>query len=198
MGFSAKRIAMCGVLLAVSITVLYFASFVPNVESTAMAVAGALVYIVSARFSLGVGAVFYVASVLLALLVVPMKLAILPYIFSFAPYGLLKSPIERLTDGGRGAGSRGGRGDATDAGGTVPGVPRPKGIALNIAGYLLKALAFAATTGAGLLIFGAGFFSGMRMPEFAVPLLVIGALALFLLYDRILSLADAVIGRRIG
>jgi hypothetical protein len=193
MKFSAQQIAVCGVLLAVSLTALYLSSFVPGVESTLMAVAGALVYIVSVRLSSGVGIAFYVASVLLALLIVPAKPAILPYVFSFGPYGLLKSPAEKLVLGGNPGGRRG-AGSLRDAGGR-------KGLAGRdalriVAAYALKAAAFAVTTGAGLLIFKEAFFSAVRLPGFAAPLLVVGALALFVIYDYILELANTVIGRR--
>jgi hypothetical protein len=204
MKISARQTAICGLLLAASVILLCFASFVPNVESTAMAVAGALVYVVAARFTRRVGAVFFVASVLLSLLLVPSKLALLPYIFSFGPYGLLKPAIESL-------GLRGGQAtrreedewareaDSNEAEGKAEkfasGAART--FARISAIYLLKIAVFGAMTGAGVLLFKEAFFSAMTLPNFAVPLLAIGALALFLLYDRILSLIDAVIGRRI-
>ncbi|MDR1954208.1 MAG: hypothetical protein LBQ21_07035 [Clostridiales Family XIII bacterium] len=177
--FSAKRIAVCGVLLALSLALLYFASFVPNVEGTVMAVAGALVYVATARFSAGVGAGLYVASVLLALLFVPVKPAILPYIFCFGPYGVLKAPIEKAASRLRGK------------------AEERSPVFAKMAEYLLKIAVFVVLTGSGLLIFKAAFFSSLHLPDLAVPVLGIGAFVLFLLYDRILSLIYAVVGDRI-
>jgi hypothetical protein len=272
---SVKQTALCGVLLAVSIIILYFASFVPSVENVAMAVAGALVYIVAVRLSAGVGAIFYVASVLFALLLVPVKFAVLPYIFAFGPYGILKPLIEKWMGGrdrrrkqgerkydskregndgksfsfiqditspcrsggyvgfdsranpyySEGNGRDGADGAPADMGGFDGNDAAPdeagfgaddatsdkagfngrggrrasgKMIVRTVATLLVKATVFTATTGAGLLIFKEAFLSSIHFPDRWIPVFIAAAYVMFLLYDRILELVDAVVGSRIG
>ena len=94
---STRQLVSCGILLAVSLVLLYLASVIPGMELTLMAAVGAIVFIVCANNTFRLGRIFYVASVLLALIVAPGKVLILPYIFCLGPYGLIKYGVEKFT-----------------------------------------------------------------------------------------------------
>lgn len=94
---TTKQLAVCGIMLAVSIVLLYLASIIPGIELTLMAVVGALVYLIAENCSFRIGRIFYVATVLAALILSPGKIIILPYIFCLGPYALIKYGAEKNT-----------------------------------------------------------------------------------------------------
>ena len=93
---STKQLVVCGILLAISIVLLYLASVIPGMELTLMAAVGAIVFIVCANSTFRIGRIFYVASVLMALIIAPGKVIILPYIFCLGPYALIKYGVEKF------------------------------------------------------------------------------------------------------
>ena len=96
---NTKVIALGGVLLALSLVCLYFASFVPGVELSLYALSSIFVPIMMIESRGKGGAILYVAVALLALLILPNKIGVIPYIFFFGIYGLLKFYIEKIKTG---------------------------------------------------------------------------------------------------
>jgi hypothetical protein len=261
---TTKQLAVCGVFLAVSVVLLYLASIIPGLDLTVLAVAGALVYLISTRVSVKAGRIFFTASVLIALIVAPGKVLLLPYIFCFGPYGALKNVVEKRTsaffdrdgdrDGNRDGASNGaGSGAVGGARSGAQGKRKPDDFAQRfrlsdepisqeeqsgekaqrekqprkhprmaiavIADYAVKLILFAAlvaictaftvfVTGVPLqevLSGGEVIGTGEKtlgilteaVHDLAIPLMLIGTAILFVLYDIILNLIDAVFGRYI-
>lgn len=92
----AARVALVGVLTALSMVVLYLAAITPTGQLGVVAIAGLLpaAAVVSANLSAGVFC--YAATGILGFLLVPRKEAALLYLIFFGLYPLLKCVIERL------------------------------------------------------------------------------------------------------
>ena len=91
-----KEIALGGLLLALSLVTLLLASFVPGIELTLYAMSSLYVAILIINTSPKTGFIFYAASLLLSLLLLPNKLILIPYGFFFGLYGIAKFYIEKL------------------------------------------------------------------------------------------------------
>ncbi len=91
-----RTAALGGILLALSVATLFFASFVPGVELTIYAISSIYTAIMIIETNSKGGSIFYVASGILAMLLVPNKAAVLPYLFFFGLYGIAKYFIERI------------------------------------------------------------------------------------------------------
>lgn len=94
---NVKTVALSGVLLALCVITLFLAGVVPGLELSLYALSSfyAAAVVVETKSGKG-GLVFYVASVILSFLIVPNKAALLPYLFFFGLYGLVKYYVERL------------------------------------------------------------------------------------------------------
>lgn len=92
----AKGIAVVGVFLAISVIALFLAGILPGVELTMYAIAGIVMTLVIREVNIAGGVFLYVGSLLLGFLILPNKLALLPYAFLFGPYGIVREPIEGL------------------------------------------------------------------------------------------------------
>lgn len=91
-----KDVALGGVLLALSLATLFIASFIPGVELSLFALSSFYIIIMVIRTSAKGGWIFYAASFLLAFLLIPNKIALIPYGMFFGIYGLIKYYIERI------------------------------------------------------------------------------------------------------
>lgn len=227
-------IAVGGLFEALSLGMLFLASILPNMELTMPALAGILVYLMCRRSGFVPGAVFFAAGVLLALAMIPGKIALLPYFFCFGPYALLKTVLDGpdgpwlfirkrtvQRDSGSGMGAsfgirlsdepepgtgdkwENGRNEPSDAThmrgqGAAPGkTSRTRRAVSILLRYVLKLMVFATLTGIGILLFKTLFIENLALPDIAVPLLAVGAVGLFLMYDYILGLAQAMLGKYI-
>lgn len=83
-------IAISGICLAFSVIGVFLASFVPGVELTLYAVSSFFVGVVLVETGLKGGTLLYLASSLLIFFIVPNKLAVIPYVFFFGIYGIIK------------------------------------------------------------------------------------------------------------
>ena len=93
---SGKVTALGGVLLALSLLCLYGASFVPGFEITLYTVSSVFIPIMMIESKGKGGWILYIACSVMALLLLPNKLAAFPYIFFFGIYGLIKFYIEKI------------------------------------------------------------------------------------------------------
>lgn len=93
---NTKTVALGGVMLALLLMTLFLASFLPGVELTLYAISSVFTAIIILETNIKGGTLFYFASALMALALIPNKLAILPYLFLFGFYGILKYLIEKI------------------------------------------------------------------------------------------------------
>lgn len=93
---NTKKVALGGVMLALQMATLFLAGFVPGIELTLYALSSLYAAIIIIETNISGGLLFYIASVLLALLIIPNKAAILPYIFFFGIYAVIKLMIEKI------------------------------------------------------------------------------------------------------
>lgn len=90
-----KKIALLGILLALNQILLIFSSIFPTNKLFFLGIASLPISIVIIEKGVKNGALFYAASSLLAVILVPNKLYLIPYILFFGVYGLLKYLIEK-------------------------------------------------------------------------------------------------------
>jgi len=93
---NTKKVALGGVMLALQMATLFLAGFVPGIELTLYALSSLYAAIIIIETNISAGLLFYIASVLPALLIIPNKAAILPYIFFFGIYAVIKLMIEKI------------------------------------------------------------------------------------------------------
>lgn len=146
---------------------LFLASIIPGLELTVLAISGLLVMIIINEVNIKGGLAFYVATGLLAFLIIPNKSIMLLYIFIFGPYSIIKSFIEKYFSNHK------------------------------ILEYILKILSFDILLAAGFMIFKEAFFAGINLPDFAWWMLLIGAQVMLILYDFILTYAVRFYERRV-
>lgn len=91
-----KKVALGGLMLALQMATLFIAGFVPGIELTIYALSSLYAAIIIIETNISGGIIFYFASALLALLIIPNKAAILPYIFFFGIYAIIKFLIEKI------------------------------------------------------------------------------------------------------
>lgn len=160
----SSNVALSGVLLALNMILLFGATMLPGIELTLFAVSSFLTALVLMKTNPGGALVFFGASSALGLLILPGKLALLPYLFFFGYYGIVKYFIEKSPLGKK---------------------PGKAGLALET---MAKLLVFLAALAAGLLIFQELFFSGVKLPDYPVPILALAAASAFVAYDYIFTL----------
>lgn len=93
---STKAVSLGGVLLSLSMVTLFLATFIPGIELTLYAIASFYVAFCIIETGAKGGWLFYVASTLLGALLLPNKLAILPYAMFFGIYAIVKYYIEKI------------------------------------------------------------------------------------------------------
>ncbi|MGI6732994.1 MAG: hypothetical protein ACOX4J_02290 [Anaerovoracaceae bacterium] len=91
-----KTAALGGIMLALLVVTLFLASFVPGIELTLYAISSFYTAVMILETNGKGGGIFYVASGMLALLLIPNKAAVLPYLFFFGLYGIVKFYIEKI------------------------------------------------------------------------------------------------------
>ena len=96
MNSNTKTIATGGICLALAVICLYFASFVPGAELTLYALASVFVAVMADERGVAGGALVYAGASILAFLIIPVKLGILPFVFFFGIYPLIKYYAERI------------------------------------------------------------------------------------------------------
>ena len=93
---NVKKLSLSGILLALTVITLLVESFAPTGRLSLYALSSFFVSVIVLEFGIGAGWVFYIASAVLAFVVLPNKLETLPFILFFGVYGLIKYHIERL------------------------------------------------------------------------------------------------------
>ncbi|WP_195987248.1 DUF2232 domain-containing protein [Clostridium sp. D53t1_180928_C8] len=91
----AKDIALGGILVALTIIVLYATSILPISTLAILTVASALIPVCIIRSNVQTSIFVYIASSLIAFLLVPINISFLYFIF-FGAYGIVKYFVERI------------------------------------------------------------------------------------------------------
>ena len=93
------KIAMGGICLALAVIFMFGASFVPGIELTLFLISSLFTAIMIIETGAGGGALVYGGASLLGLVLIPNKVALVPYIFCFGYYAILKYFIEKINSG---------------------------------------------------------------------------------------------------
>jgi hypothetical protein len=91
--------ALGGICLALTLVFLFAGSVIPGVELTLFALSSLFVAVMILESGTGAAVLLYIAAAILGLFIIPNKLAMIPYIFCFGYYGILKFYIEKLHSG---------------------------------------------------------------------------------------------------
>ena len=153
-----KKIATGGILLALSLVTLLGATFVPGIELTLYALSTVYVAVMIIEFSPRAGWLFYSASVIVSLILVPNKAGIIPYAIFFGIYAMIKYYIESI-----------------------------KKIHQWLE-IIFKLIICNTLLGLGFVSFGEIFTGAIQVPDLAFPIIIIGSQVFFLAYDYILTL----------
>ena len=92
----AQPIALGGICLALTLVFVFAGSIVPGIELTMFAISSLFVAVMIMESGVRAGVILYAAALLLGFILVPNKLAMIPYAFFFGYYGILKFFIEKL------------------------------------------------------------------------------------------------------
>lgn len=91
----SKVIALGGIFMALTVIILYAESIVPTGRLSLYALSSFFVSVILIEAGVYAGWLFYLASSLLAFIIVPDKLGLIPYFAFFGMYGLIKHYTEK-------------------------------------------------------------------------------------------------------
>lgn len=92
-----SKIALGGICLALTVIFMFAGSITPGIELTLFALSSLFTAVMIIETGVKGGVLLYAAAVILGLVIVPNKLAVIPYAFFFGYYGILKLYIEKLS-----------------------------------------------------------------------------------------------------
>ena len=90
---------MGGICTALAVIFMFGASFVPGIELTLFLISSLFTAVMVLEAGVAGGLSVFAAASLLGLILVPNKLALIPYIFCFGYYAVLKFYIEKIKSG---------------------------------------------------------------------------------------------------
>ncbi len=90
------KIALSGILGALAVICLFFATVLPTSRLSFYALSSFFISIVVIEAGIKAGWLFYIATTLLSVILVPDKLEIIPYAVFFGVYGAIKYHIEKI------------------------------------------------------------------------------------------------------
>lgn len=93
---NTRKVALGGILLALTVIILYAESVMPTSKLSLYALSSFFVSVIVIESGIRAGWIFYVASSLLALIIIPDKIALIPYLVFFGVYGIIKFYVEKL------------------------------------------------------------------------------------------------------
>lgn len=93
------KIALGGICTALAVIFLFGASFVPGIELTLFLISSLFTAVMVIEAGAGGGLLVFAAASLLGLILVPNKLGLIPYLFCFGYYAILKYYIEKIKSG---------------------------------------------------------------------------------------------------
>lgn len=90
------KIALSGILGALAVICLFLATVLPTSRLSLYALSSFFISIVVIEAGIKAGWLFYIATTLLSVILVPDKLEIIPYAVFFGVYGVIKCYIEKI------------------------------------------------------------------------------------------------------
>lgn len=93
---NSKKMAISGILLSLCVATLFFQTVFPIANYTIYIISSLFIGIVIIEIGVYYAILFYFASCMLAFLIVPNKVFLIPYIIFFGIYGLAKFNIEKI------------------------------------------------------------------------------------------------------
>jgi hypothetical protein len=93
---STKMISLSGIFLAFILVLLFVAGSTSSFQMVAYCLSSIFTIIIIEESNIKVGAIFYIAAALLTILILPNKIAVLPYILFFGHYGIWFSLFPKL------------------------------------------------------------------------------------------------------
>lgn len=93
---SAGTLALGGIFLALTVVFMFGGSFVPGIELTLYAISSLFVGFMVIEKGPKQGLLLFAAAAILGFVLLPNKLAVVPYLTFFGYYGILKFYIEKL------------------------------------------------------------------------------------------------------
>ena len=92
-------VAISGLFMAIGLGLIYGGSVISNLTLTFYGIAGFLIGMIIVEKDIKAGVVLYMGTSILALALVPNKIALIPYITVFGTYGFVKLLIEKIHNG---------------------------------------------------------------------------------------------------
>ena len=98
-GGGFRNTAISGLFMAIGLGLIYGGSVISNLALTFYGIAGFLIGMIIVEKDIKAGVVLYMGTSILALALVPNKIALIPYITVFGTYGFVKLLIEKIHNG---------------------------------------------------------------------------------------------------
>ncbi|HHY23815.1 MAG TPA: hypothetical protein GX527_06190 [Clostridiaceae bacterium] len=95
---NTKKIALSGVMSAIAVLCLLFATIMPTGKLSFYVLSSFFVSVIIIEYGTKPGWVFYIITNLLAYILIPDKIRIIPYTVFFGAYGILKYYIEKFNN----------------------------------------------------------------------------------------------------
>ena len=92
-----SKLALGGICLALTVVFMFAGSIVPGIELTLFAISSLFTAVMILETDVRGGLILFAGASILGFILVPNKAAVIPYIFFFGYYGILKFYIEKLT-----------------------------------------------------------------------------------------------------
>ena len=90
------KLALGGICLALTLIFMFAGSIVPGIELTLFAISSLFVAVMILESGVSGAILLYLAACILGFILVPNKIGIVPYVFLFGYYGIVKYFIEKL------------------------------------------------------------------------------------------------------
>ncbi|WHH57353.1 hypothetical protein [Petroclostridium sp. X23] len=91
-----KKVALGGFATALAVICLYIASILPTNRLFFYAISSMFLLALVVEFGTGAAVAAYAATSILALIIIPNKLMLIPYVLFFGYYGIIKFYIEKI------------------------------------------------------------------------------------------------------
>lgn len=93
-----KKLALAGIMTALTVIILFFAMLIPNLKLVLYGLSSLPMAVVIIECDKKTGLLFYAATSILGFVLLPDKIAALPYIVVLGLYGLIKSWAEKVNN----------------------------------------------------------------------------------------------------
>lgn len=90
------KLALGGICLALTLIFMFAGSIVPGIELTLFAISSVFVAVMILESGVSGAVLLYLAACILGFILVPNKIGLVPYVFLFGYYGIIKYFIEKL------------------------------------------------------------------------------------------------------